>query len=52
MKPVIEGRIRRNLALDDGGEAFNKWKEPPVTPVLFYYVFNLTNEEEFLAGNE
>ncbi len=31
-------------------QSFPRYIEPPVTPVLYFRVFNLTNEEAFLAG--
>ena len=50
MEPLVESRIRANLPLVEGSKAFNSWKDPPVTPLLFLRIFNLTNEKEFLAG--
>ena len=26
------------------------WKDPPVTPKLYVYMFNVTNHEDFLSG--
>ncbi len=31
-------------------QSYPRYIEPPVTPVLYFRVFNLTNEEAFLAG--
>ena len=31
-------------------QAFHGWKDPPVTPILKIYFFNLTNSVEFLNG--
>jgi hypothetical protein len=28
----------------------NRWKDPPVSPILYVRIFNLTNEEAFLTG--
>lgn len=50
MEPLVESRIRANLPLVEGSKAFNGWKDPPVTPLLFLRLFNLTNEKEFLSG--
>ncbi|XP_065172223.1 scavenger receptor class B member 1-like isoform X3 [Atheta coriaria] len=35
-----------------GGEIFELWRAPPVDLYLRVWVFNITNHEEFLAGNE
>ena len=51
MKPVVEKQILQNLPLIEGSQMYHGWKEPPVNPVLYFYVFNLTNKEEFLSGN-
>ena len=52
MKPIVESQILANLPLVEGSEVFQKWKDPPVQPILFHYVFNLTNKEAFLQGKE
>ena len=52
MKPVIEKRILKELPLYEGGKAFAGWKNPPVNPILFLRLFNLTNEREFLSGKD
>jgi hypothetical protein len=36
--------------LKNGSEFFSRWKDPPVSPILFVRIFNLTNEEAFLRG--
>jgi len=52
MKQVVEAKIRSNLRLTTDSRALPSWIDPPVNPTLFFYVFNLTNEEAFLAGRE
>ena len=51
MKPVVKSQILQNLPLIEGSKVHQGWKDPPVKPVLYFYVFNLTNKEEFLSGN-
>lgn len=50
MKPFVQNKILEKLPLAEGEDVYNGWKDPPINPVLFLRVFNLTNEEEFLAG--
>ncbi len=50
MEPLVKSRIRADLPLVDGTKAFEGWKTPPVTPLLFVRFFNLTNEPDFMAG--
>jgi hypothetical protein len=33
-------------------QAFLGWKDPPVTPLMKLFFFNLTNADEFLSGRE
>ena len=50
MKPLVEEKILENLPLRPGSQTFQLWKEPPVTPVLFLRIFNLTNKDAFMQG--
>ena len=51
MRPIVENKILNSLPLvEDNTAVFNGFKNPPVTPVLFLRIFNLTNEKAFLAG--
>jgi hypothetical protein len=50
MKPFVEDKILENLPLREGSEVYKGWKEPPVTPVVSFRVFNLTNQDAFLDG--
>jgi len=52
MKPVVKSQILQNLPLIEGSKVHQGWKDPPVKPVLYFYVFNLTNKEEFMSGSE
>ena len=50
MPKFVEHKIYTNLPLQEGQEAYEGWKNPPVTPQSNVYVFNLTNEKAFLNG--
>ena len=50
MPPFVEKKIYSKFVFEEGQEAFEKWKNPPVTPLTNIYVFNLTNEIQFLNG--
>jgi hypothetical protein len=50
LKPAIESIIEGVLPIREGSKVFASWRAPPISPVMFYYVFNLTNEERFLRG--
>lgn len=52
MPKFVEHKIYTNLPLQEGQEAYEGWKNPPVTPQSNVYVFNLTNEKAFLNGDE
>lgn len=52
MKPFVHHQIEDNMVLMDGGQAFLGWKDPPVTPLMKLFFFNLTNFEAFLGGRE
>ena len=51
IKPFVESQILENLVLRNGSEIFNRWKDPPVTPILYVRIFNLTNEDAFMTGS-
>lgn len=36
----------------DGGEIYELWRKPPVDLYLKVYLFNITNAEAFLNGEE
>ena len=52
MKPFVQNKILEKLPLAEGEDVYLGWKDPPINPVLFLRLFNLTNEREFLAGRE
>ncbi len=50
--PVIKHVILSKLVLRNNSDFAELWSEPPITPHIKVYFFNLTNAEEFFAGNE
>ena len=50
MRPLIEGIILKKLPIAEGSTVFTAWKTPPVSPVMYFRAFNLTNEDAFLRG--
>ena len=49
---MIEAIILTKLPITEGSTIFANWKTPPVSPVMYFRAFNLTNEEAFLRGEE
>lgn len=49
---LVEILLNREIALRDGGRTFNWWREPPVSPRLSVYIYNVTNADEFLNVGE
>ena len=52
IKPFVVSQILTNFVLKNGSVIFDRWKDPPVTPILYVRIFNLTNEEAFLSGEK
>ncbi len=50
MPIYVEYKIFKNLPLTKGSEVYGNWIDPPVTPTMSLYVFNITNTEAFLQG--
>ncbi|XP_076065666.1 lysosome membrane protein 2-like [Oratosquilla oratoria] len=50
--PLINSFIYKELILKNGTEMFEFWRNPPITPYLRMYFFNVTNKEEFLQGEK
>ncbi|XP_071452331.1 scavenger receptor class B member 1-like [Hetaerina americana] len=44
--------VKHTLSLREGSYAFGLWKKPPVPIYLRVYIFNVTNSEAFLRGEE
>lgn len=49
---LIEVVINKEIALREGGRTFRWWREPPVSPQLSVYIYNVTNADEFLNNGE
>lgn len=49
---LVEMVMNREIALREGGRTFNWWREPPVSPRISVYIFNVTNADEFLNDGE
>lgn len=44
--------LNREISLHEGGRAYGWWKEPPVTPQMHVYIYNVTNADEFLNNGD
>ncbi|XP_057658568.1 scavenger receptor class B member 1-like isoform X2 [Diorhabda carinulata] len=44
--------IQKLLSITPGSILFGLWADPPYTPALKFYIFNVTNSEQFLNGEE
>jgi scavenger receptor class B protein 1 len=44
--------INKEIALQEGGRTYHWWKNPPVTPQMHVYIYNVTNADEFLNNGE
>lgn len=47
---IIDSFIQKELELKPKSDIYEKWRKPPVTPIMNVYFFNLTNPREFLQG--
>ncbi|XP_023345389.1 lysosome membrane protein 2 [Eurytemora carolleeae] len=47
---IIRNQINSELIVKTGGALYHLWSEPPIHPVMKVYVFNVTNKDEWLAG--
>ncbi|XP_050688443.1 lysosome membrane protein 2-like [Eriocheir sinensis] len=50
--PLVNSFINQELVIRNGSDMYKEWKNPPVVPHLQVYFFNVTNKEEFLAGDK
>ncbi|KAI5091412.1 lysosome membrane protein 2, partial [Silurus meridionalis] len=46
----LNNRIKREVVLENGTEAFAAWQDPPPPVYMQFYFFNLTNPKEVLSG--
>lgn len=52
MEYIIKRRIESTVVIQKGGEVYEYWQKPPVPIYLKIYMFNLTNQQEFLNGQK
>jgi len=50
--PLVKHVVLNRLVLSNQSDFAKIWQNPPITPHLKVYFFNLTNPEEFLSGKE
>lgn len=50
--PLVKHVILSKLVLRNSSDFAEIWEEPPITPHLKVYFFNLTNAERFFSGDE
>ncbi|XP_076842406.1 lysosome membrane protein 2c [Brachyhypopomus gauderio] len=48
---VLYNRIKSEVVLENGTEAFEVWRDPPPPVFMEFYFFNLTNPFEVMAGD-
>ncbi|KAF4519649.1 hypothetical protein B566_EDAN004986 [Ephemera danica] len=44
--------IGHEIVLRNGSQTFGWWRQPPVTPIIKIYIYNVTNADEFLIDGE
>ncbi|XP_015602295.1 scavenger receptor class B member 1 [Cephus cinctus] len=49
---IVNVLINKEVALREGGRAFGWWKQPPVSPHMHVYIYNVTNADEFLNNGK
>ncbi|XP_067231943.1 lysosome membrane protein 2c [Chanodichthys erythropterus] len=49
---LLNNRIKEQVVLENGTEAFSVWQNPPPPVYMQFYFFNLTNPEEVLNGDK
>lgn len=50
--PIVKYVVLNRLVLKNESEFGDLWQNPPITPHLKVYFFNLTNPEEFFSGSQ
>ncbi|KAM9450699.1 lysosome membrane protein 2c [Clarias gariepinus] len=48
---LLYNKIKREVVLENGTEAFMVWQNPPPPVYMQFYFFNLTNPKEVLSGD-
>ncbi|KAL4234338.1 Scavenger receptor class B [Mactra antiquata] len=52
MPVIIKKIVQNTVVIHEGGKVYDYWKDPPVPIYLQIYMFNLTNQKEFLSGDK
>ena len=52
IKNRVDFLIQKQTSLTQDSMMVDLWKNPPLTPKLEVYVYNVTNSEAFLNGDE
>ncbi|XP_072517666.1 lysosome membrane protein 2c [Salminus brasiliensis] len=47
---AVNSRIKSEMVLENGTEAYAVWRDPPAPVYMQFYFFNLTNPDETLKG--
>ncbi len=50
IQTFVELLMEKELALTQGTHMLRLWSDPPLTPILKVFIFNVTNPDEILAG--
>lgn len=48
----IHCNVLQMILLSDGSISYKIWKNPPYTVYITVYIFNVTNTDAFLSGQE
>ncbi|KAF5894664.1 lysosome membrane protein 2-like, partial [Clarias magur] len=48
----IEEKLKGEITLTEGSKVFDTWKNPPPPVFMQFFFFNITNPDEFLAGQK
>lgn len=48
---IIKSRVKEDVQLKPGSSVFNEWKNTSIPFFKKFYIFNLTNPEEVMAGS-
>ncbi|KAB5549199.1 hypothetical protein PHYPO_G00064640 [Pangasianodon hypophthalmus] len=48
----IEEKLKREITLTEGSKVFQTWKNPPPPVFMEFFFFNVTNPDEFMAGQK
>lgn len=52
MEWIIKKKVENTVVIHAEGPVYDYWKDPPVPIYMQFFMFNLTNKEEFLHGDK